>query len=58
MKFKRTHDKLYLKENRYDRPKEMFKFIFKKSFIKKNANEVIGDFGCAAGEFLYFLNKN
>ena len=57
MKIKRTHDKLYLKENRYDKPKEMFKFILKKTFIKKNTNEVIGDFGCAAGEFLYFLNK-
>lgn len=57
MKIKRTHDKLYLQENRYNQPKEMFKFIFKKALIKKNTHEVIGDFGCAAGEFLYFLNK-
>ena len=29
MKIKRTHDKLYLQENRYNQPKEMFKFILK-----------------------------
>jgi hypothetical protein len=57
MKIIRTHDKLYLKENRYKKPKEIFKFIYnliKKSNHNKN-KKVITDFGCAAGEFLFFL---
>ena len=29
LKARRTHDKLYLNENRYKKPKEMFKFIYK-----------------------------
>ncbi len=59
MKVKRLHDHIYLKENRYKKPKEMFKFIernaFKSTFNKKK--ELICDIGCAAGEFLYFLKK-
>ena len=65
MKSKRLHDHIYLKENRYKDTKEMFKFIDKEAFEKKakNNKEDICDFGCAAGEFLYFLrnkylNKN
>ena len=65
MKFKRLHDHIYLKENRYKNTKEMFKFIDKEAFKKKSKNHVeeVCDFGCAAGEFLYFLrdkylNKN
>tara|TARA_B100000787_G_scaffold50338_1_gene36252 strand:+ start:3215 stop:4000 length:786 start_codon:yes stop_codon:yes gene_type:complete len=61
LKTKRTHDSLYLKENRYENTKEMFKFIFKNAFPKKNyhktKNENILDMGCAAGEFIYYLKK-
>ena len=58
IKSKRTHDKLYLSENRYNSPKEMFKFIEKLAFKNnKYKNEIIADFGCAAGEYLYFLKK-
>ena len=35
IKTKRTHDSLYLEENRYENTKEMFKFIFKNAFPKK-----------------------
>ena len=57
MKTIRTHDKLYLKENRYNKPKEMFKFIVKRALNKNTKNKKICDFGCAAGEFLFYLNK-
>lgn len=59
MKFIRTHDHIYLSENRYKKPKEMFKFIEKKAFKKKedHKKKLICDFGCAAGEFLYYLKK-
>ena len=30
MKTRRTHDKIYLKENRYEKTKEAFKFIIDK----------------------------
>jgi ubiquinone/menaquinone biosynthesis C-methylase UbiE len=58
-KTKRTHDSLYLKENRYEDTKEMFKFIFKNAFPKKKIykNQDILDMGCAAGEFIYYLKK-
>ena len=55
IKTKRTHDSLYLEENRYENTKEMFKFIFKMLFqkkIHKIKNEDILDIGCAAGEFI------
>ena len=61
IKTKRTHDSLYLEENRYENTKEMFKFVFKNAFsiksISKIQNEDILDIGCAAGEFIYFLRK-
>ena len=57
MKIIRTHDKLYLKENRYNKPKEMFKFIAKRSIKRNSVNKKICDFGCAAGEFLFYLKK-
>ncbi len=34
-KIKRTHDNLYLKENRYKKPKEIFKLVLK--LIKKKS---------------------
>ena len=56
----RLHDKFYLKENRYKRPKEMF--IFLQKLIKKNnlykKKLKVGDIGCSNGEFCYFLKKN
>jgi len=59
-KTKRIHDNLYLKENRYKKPKEVFKLVLK--LIKKNSgfkkNLTIGDYGCANGESTYFFKKN
>jgi len=59
MKTERTHDKFYLDENRYNQPKEMFKFIANKAFSEesRDSNFKIADFGCAAGEFLFYLNQ-
>ena len=59
MRSKRLHDHIYLKENRYKKTKEMFKFIDKHAFKinQRNFKEDICDIGCAAGEFLYFLKK-
>ena len=59
MKIVRTHDSIYMSENRYKKPKEMFKFIEKRAFGKKNnlKEEIICDFGCAAGEFIYYLKQ-
>ena len=59
MKSKRLHDHIYLKENRYKKTKEMFKFIDKNAFKnnKRNFEEEVCDIGCAAGEFLYFLKR-
>lgn len=58
LKTKRTHDQLYLNENRYNQPKEMFKFISKHAFKKNDKkDEIACDFGCAAGEYLFYLNK-
>ena len=55
----RTHDKIYLKSNRYNEPKEYFKLfhtILKKK-IKKNKNYELLDVGCANGELLFYLEK-
>jgi SAM-dependent methyltransferase len=59
VEIKRTHDELYLHEDRYNNPKEYFKLIAQ---IASDAG-VLGagktacDFGCATGEFLYFMSK-
>jgi len=58
---KRTHDlELYLNENRYEEPKELFKFISDYIIKEKGLNYFedlqLCDFGCAAGEFLYHLD--
>ena len=57
LKTQRTHDELYLYENRYSEPKEMFKFAASSAFDKDELKLDIRvcDFGCAAGEFLYYL---
>jgi SAM-dependent methyltransferase len=54
----RTHDEFYIDETRHHNPKEMFKFIGDR-VLKNNVNlneQSICDFGCAAGEFLFYLN--
>jgi SAM-dependent methyltransferase len=58
-KVQRTHDAIYLDEYRYDEPKEMFKFIANNAFesYETQSNLSVCDFGCAAGEFLYFLKN-
>lgn len=50
---------IYLEENRYEQPKEMFKQLAelaKQRGVLK-AGSVVCDFGCAAGEFLYHLRR-
>ena len=59
-KIVRLHDKLYLKENRYEKPKEMFIFLLqllRKNNLNKKKLKVL-DIGCSNGEFCYFLKKN
>jgi SAM-dependent methyltransferase len=54
----RTHDKeIYLQENRYREPKECFKrlaALLRSSGVVRPGS-AIADFGCATGEFLYYL---
>ena len=59
IKIQRTHDAIYLNENRYEDPKEMFNFISKYAFKDKGPNSLleVADFGCAAGEFLFYLQR-
>ena len=54
----RKHDLFYLKENRYKKVKEIFKFVGKKiiDYKKKKSGKIsMADFGCANGEFQYYL---
>lgn len=55
-----THDAFYLKENRYDQPKEIFKVgaAHARAAGRLVEGDVVADIGCAAGEFLYYLSKN
>ena len=55
---KRLHDYIYLKENKYKKTKEMFKFIEKEAFPIKSSKkaEQVCDIGCASGNFLYYLS--
>ncbi len=57
---KRLHDSLYLKENRYEKTKDSFKFLINliRKKIKKNKKYSIIDIGCANGELIYQLEKN
>jgi len=55
-KEKQKNDSIYLHENRYDEPKEMFKFVAAHAFNGDFAGSVC-DFGCASGEFLYYINQ-
>ena len=56
----RTQDKeIYLKEERYDQPKEISKLLL--SLIKKSGllrdGALVCDIGCAAGEYLYYMQR-
>lgn len=58
----RTHDiAIYLDEDRYEKPKELFKFITNYAINKWGQNyfenKKLIDVGCATGEFLYHVNK-
>jgi SAM-dependent methyltransferase len=54
----RTHDKLYLSEDRKHNPKEYFKFILKEMDLDFAKSGSILDVGCATGDFLWFLKEN
>lgn len=60
VQLQRTHDReIYLAENRYREPKELFKRI---ADLVENTGVVrpgcrITDVGCAAGEFIYYLRE-
>ena len=57
---KRIHDNIYLKENNFEKPKQIHTFICRliKKFKKKNFNGSITDFGSGNGELLFNLKKN
>jgi trans-aconitate methyltransferase len=60
MKIIRTHDEFYLKENRYEQTKDQFIFLnnlIKKYLYSKNSKIIIADYGCAAGELVFYLEK-
>lgn len=50
---------IYLKDDHYDQPKELFKFIahWASLDIPTASHEAICDVGCATGEFLYYIHK-
>ena len=58
-KSERTHDKLYLNEDRREQPKEYFKFIMEnaKDYLDSLNKPKILDIGCATGDFLYYANQ-
>ena len=56
----RTRDLgIYLKESRYDEPKEVFKLLasLARDCGVLREGSVVSDFGCAAGEFLHYLSR-
>ena len=59
IKKKRLHDEIYLKSNRYKKPKESFKLLYKilKKKLSNNKNYRLLDVGCANGELLFFLHQ-
>lgn len=56
----RTHDDLYVNEDRKDQPKEYFKWLFEltKQNSYNSSSPKILDIGCAGGDFSYFISKN
>mgnify|MGYP005989312205 FL=1 len=59
MKKIRAHDSLYIKFNRYKKPKEANKLLVKilKKRLSIDKEYKLIDIGCANGELLYFLNE-
>ncbi len=64
MNIERTHDKLYLKEDYKNNPKEYFKFVkreIEKDFLtggkKEYCNFKMLDVGCETGSFLTFIRR-
>ena len=53
MKSEYLSDYIYFRDNYFNKPKEIFKFMEKNSSI--NNNDTILDIGCARGEFLHYL---
>lgn len=55
----RTHDKIYLEEDRKDTPKEYFKFTYQKMQVDLDFSKVKSfcDIGCATGDFLYYISQ-
>lgn len=54
----RTADEpVYLGENRYGEPKEMFKLVASLIESERRSGGHLADFGCATGEFLYYLRQ-
>lgn len=56
----RTHDKkIYLKEERYENPKEIFKIVYQMAETAGGLapGKLVADIGCATGEFIYYLKK-
>lgn len=61
VQIQRTHDKeIYTVENRYENPKEVTRkltsLVLESSVLKKGSK--IADVGCAAGEFLFHLQRS
>ena len=52
---KRLHDEFYMKENRYEEPKEAYKVLLKE--LNKKKFKSLMDVGCANGELLYYLDQ-
>ena len=49
---------IYLQENRFDEPKELFKYLRDLVVAEEpSPNSRLLDVGCATGEFLYFLER-
>ena len=50
---------IYINEQYYDNPKELWKFIGKliEQKMAKNSSQDLLDVGCARGEFIYYLKN-
>jgi len=52
-------DGIYLNQDRYEKTKELFKFIASLLYKKINSKKTLNilDVGCATGEFIYYLRQ-